>query len=119
MAMLPNESVLTETSNTPTYLRAAAAIPVPAANPITEANRPVVSLRTVAVRLPEAVFQPLELETRAYITTEVAAFYLNRKPQTLRVWACLENGPIRPIRINGRLAWPVQEIQRLLSGGAS
>jgi hypothetical protein len=30
---------------------------------------------------------------------------LNRAPQTLRKWACLENGPIRPIRINGRLAW--------------
>lgn len=52
------------------------------------------------------------------VTTEVAARALNRQPQTLRKWACLENGPIRPIRINGRLAWPVEELDRLLRGGA-
>lgn len=49
-------------------------------------------------------------------TTE-AANLLNRKPQTLRKWACLENGPIRPIRINGRLAWRVADIRALLKGG--
>jgi hypothetical protein len=30
----------------------------------------------------------------------------------------LENGPIRPVRINGRLAWPVAAIRALLEGGA-
>jgi hypothetical protein len=59
-------------------------------------------------------FPPLEQVTRTAITTNEAAFYLNRKPQTLRSWACLENGPIRPFRINGRLAWPVREIRLLL-----
>lgn len=63
-------------------------------------------------------FIPLELETRAAIPTEAAAYHLNRKSQTLRVWACLENGPIRPIRINGRLAWPVAAIRALLNGDA-
>ena len=43
-----------------------------------------------------------------------AAAAINRKPQTLRKWACLENGPIRPVRINGRLAWPVSELRRVL-----
>ncbi|MDP2268092.1 MAG: DNA-binding protein, partial [Deltaproteobacteria bacterium] len=43
---------------------------------------------------------------------------LNRKPQTLRGWACLENGPIRPLRINGRLAWSVLELKRLLGVAA-
>ena len=57
---------------------------------------------------------PLDQETRAVIDTATAAFHLNRKPQTLRIWACLENGPIRPIRINGRLAWSVNEIKVLL-----
>lgn len=52
--------------------------------------------------------------TRSAITTEEAAYYLNRKPQTLRVWAMREDGLIRPIRINGRLAWPVKEIKKLL-----
>lgn len=55
-------------------------------------------------------FVPLDLETRPAIPTDAAAYHLNRKPQTLRVWACDENGPIRPIRINGRLAWSVSSI---------
>lgn len=63
-------------------------------------------------------FPPLEQENRDIITTEAAAFYLNRAPQTLRAWACLENGPLRPIRVHGRLAWRVADIQKILSGGA-
>lgn len=51
------------------------------------------------------------------VTTSVAAKLLNRRPQTLRKWACLENGPIRPIRIYGRLAWRVDDLQNLLNGG--
>lgn len=62
-------------------------------------------------------FVPLAQETRTCVETECAAFHLNRRPQTLRAWACLENGPILPTRINGRLAWPVDEIARLLQGG--
>ena len=60
--------------------------------------------------------QPLSLEqeTRSAIPTNDAAFHLSRAEQTLRIWACRENGPIRPIRIHGRLAWPVAEIRRLL-----
>lgn len=56
---------------------------------------------------------------QAVIPTDVAAAALNRKPQTLRKWACLENGPIRPVRINGRLAWRVADIQALLNGSAA
>ena len=59
-------------------------------------------------------FLPLELVTRPTVETAAAAFYLNRKQQTLRAWACLENGPVRPVRIFGRLAWPVSEIKRVL-----
>ncbi len=57
---------------------------------------------------------PLAAESRTALSTAEAAFHLNRAQQTLRLWACLENGPIRPIRVNGRLAWPVAEIKRLL-----
>jgi len=53
------------------------------------------------------------------LTTALAAKALNRKPQTLRSWACFENGPVRPIRINGRLAWLVADIQALLSKEAA
>lgn len=51
------------------------------------------------------------------LPTSEAAAAINRAPQTLRKWACLENGPIRPIRINGRLAWPVSDLLSLLNGG--
>ncbi|WP_028601753.1 hypothetical protein [Ottowia thiooxydans] len=60
--------------------------------------------------------QPLEQETRSAISTAEAAFHLSRSQQTLRVWACRENGPIRPVRINGRLAWPVASIRAALEG---
>ena len=63
-------------------------------------------------------FTPLEQVTRPTVPTDAAAHYLNRRPQTLRAWACLENGALRPIRINGRLAWSVAEIKLLLTGGA-
>jgi hypothetical protein len=59
-------------------------------------------------------FPPLELVNRPTIETGAAAYYLSRRPQTLRGWACLENGPIRPLRINGRLAWKVSDLKSLL-----
>lgn len=59
-------------------------------------------------------FPPLELVNKPTVPTEQAAYYLNRRPQTMRGWACLENGPIRPLRINGRLAWSVDSIKRIL-----
>ncbi len=57
---------------------------------------------------------PLELETRSALPTLEAAFHLNRAEQTLRLWAMRQNGPLQPIRINGRLAWPVGELRRVL-----
>jgi hypothetical protein len=59
-------------------------------------------------------FTPLAYEHRPAVDTAAAAHYLSRRPQTLRGWACLETGPLRPIRINGRLAWNVADIRRLL-----
>lgn len=52
------------------------------------------------------------------LPTDQAAALINRRPQTLRKWACLECGPIRPIRINGRLAWKLNDLMKLLSGEA-
>lgn len=62
----------------------------------------------------KTIFVSLEELTRPTVTTREAGHYLNRSEQTLRIWACKENGAIRPIRINGRLAWPVAEIKRVL-----
>lgn len=67
---------------------------------------------------PDAIapqpFPPLEVVTRPAVETAAAAYYLNRRPQTLRTWACFENGPIRPMRINGRLAWRVADIKSVM-----
>jgi hypothetical protein len=62
-------------------------------------------------------FPPLETVTSPTVTTKAAGHYMNRKDQTMRSWACLENGPILPVRINGRLHWRVSDIKTLLEGG--
>ena len=77
----------------------------------------VQNVKTAQVKKQEKVYPPLDVETRTVIPTAAAAYYLNRASQTLRSWACFESGPIRPVRINGRLAWPVDAIRTLLSGG--
>lgn len=58
-------------------------------------------------------FPPLEQVTKPNLTTEEAAYYLNRQSQTLRIWACKENGPIKPRRMFGRLDWSTAETKRL------
>lgn len=76
-------------------------------------------MQTVTNQIPAtsaAHFPPLEQVTRPTVPTDAAAYYLNRQPQTLRAWACLENGALRPVRISGRLAWPVAAIRALLNG---
>lgn len=60
-------------------------------------------------------FPPLSLETRPAVPTEQAAYYLHRKPQTLRKWAVYDGtGPVRPMRCNGRLMWPLDQIRAIL-----
>ena len=59
-------------------------------------------------------FVSLDAETRAAVDTATAAYHLSRQPQTLRGWACKEDGPLRPVRVHGRLAWPVAELRRVL-----
>ena len=58
----------------------------------------------------EKKFPSLEDETRSHVDTECAAFHLMRKPQTMRKYACFDDGPLRPIKIKGRLGWPVADI---------
>jgi hypothetical protein len=58
--------------------------------------------------------QPLEQVTKPNLTTGECAEYLNRRPQTLRIWAM--NGRIHglyPKRIRGLLAWPTVEVKAL------
>lgn len=61
-------------------------------------------------------YPPLSEVTRPTLDTAGAAFYLNRQPQTLRVWSSLETFPVglRPLKVNGRLAWPVAGLRQVL-----
>ncbi len=61
-----------------------------------------------------ATFPKLADETRHSVDTACAAWHLGRRPQTMRCWACNEDGPLRPTRVHGRLAWPVSELRRVL-----
>jgi len=60
-------------------------------------------------------YPSLTSEIREHVDTACAAYHLGRKVQTLRAWACYENGPIRPVRIHGRLAWAVADLRGLAS----
>jgi len=61
-----------------------------------------------------ATYLPLEEVTRTHVDTASAAYYLNRRPQTLRGWHCHGDFPtdgLRPLSLNGRLAWSVSAIK--------
>ena len=82
-------------------------------------ENPSEAVASVQRSKPKAeMFAPLDREVREVVPTDCAAWHLNRKPQTLRCWACTEAGPIRPVRISGRLGWRTEDIKRLVSGGA-
>jgi len=61
-------------------------------------------------------FVPLDREARTHVSTAVLCQHLGRKPQTARGWACHETYPegLKPVRVMGRLAWPVAGIRTLL-----
>lgn len=59
-------------------------------------------------------FPDIRFESRTHVKTAIAAHWLGRQEQTLRGWASAESGPLRPIRVSGKLAWPVADIRRLL-----
>jgi hypothetical protein len=70
-------------------------------------------------KAPHAVpgeFVPLHLETRTHVDTETMCWHLGFAQQTARLWACKETYPegLRPIRVNGRLKWPVAGIRKTL-----
>lgn len=64
----------------------------------------------------QAKFTPLDRETRTHVDTATMCWHLGFAQQTARLWACKETYPegLRPIRVNGRLKWPVAGIRRTL-----
>lgn len=85
-----------------------------------EANEIARQLRQKRLRSNPAVGKRIHINTgsalKRLLTTAEAAEALNRKVQTLRIWACNGSGPIAPVRIMGRLAWRVDDIEKLLNG---
>ena len=81
--------------------------------PATQSAQAASTSTAGAMRRLQALYPPLTEVTRPNLKTEEAAHYLNRRPQTLRAWACLENGPIRPRRVGGLLAWPTDAVKAL------
>lgn len=78
-------------------------------------HSPACAVGVNVVTMPmQTTFPPLETVTRPTVDTAAAAYYLNRKPQTLRCWAAYQDGAIHPLRISGRLAWPVSALRRVL-----
>lgn len=69
---------------------------------------------------PPPDFVPLHIEGRTHVSTAVMCHHLGRQQQTARGWASAETHPegLRPIRVMGRLAWPVAGIRKLLGVSA-
>jgi hypothetical protein len=66
-------------------------------------------------------YTPLAEEQRTHVDTNTTAYHLNRQPQTLRAWHCHGQFPtdaLRPLVLNGRLAWSVAAIKAAMGGAA-
>ena len=75
----------------------------------------MISINTKKVR-SSRTYPRLEDVTAPTVSTEQAAYYLNRASQTLRIWAMGKvSPPIKPLRIGGRLAWPTEKLRTLFN----
>lgn len=107
-----------------------------AASALSDALKCVADLRARAKVLERAIPSPKAVAARvgtgcadaeqmvradklSHVDTHTAACLLRRSAQTLRKRACYEDGPLRPVRVNGRLAWAVADIDWLLTNGKS
>ena len=73
-------------------------------------------LAAVSPTVPLSKFTSLGLEARTHVDTATMCWHLGFAPQTARLWACKETYPagLKPIRVNGRLKWPVAGIRKTL-----
>lgn len=57
--------------------------------------------------------------TPKMLKTSEAAALLRVRADSMRRWACGRRpGPLKPVRVGGRLLWPAEEVRRLLTGAA-
>jgi hypothetical protein len=85
-----------------------------------EATEHSAETRRAAHQAQAQKFPPIDLEHRPIVKTDQAAHYLTRTPQTLRGWSHSGKFPegLRPVRVNGRLGWPMDGIRRAVLGVA-
>ena len=81
-------------------------------------TKPLQQNQNAILEAADPCFTPLAQESRPTVGTAAAAYYLHLAEQTLRIYACRENGPLRPRRVNGRLHWATADIRRLLGVAA-
>jgi hypothetical protein len=65
-------------------------------------------------RLLNRLHPPLEEVQQPLLDTKSAAYYLMAQAQTMRCWAARGVGPIRPVKIGGRLRWRTSEVKKLV-----
>ncbi|WP_306546493.1 hypothetical protein [Malikia spinosa] len=63
-------------------------------------------------------FPPLEEVTKPMLTTAEYCHYSNFAKQTAWLHACKENGPVRAVRIGGRLGWSTKAVKQMLGVAA-
>ena len=76
------------------------------------AQLPPAQLEQLTTRKSDG-FPDIRTESRTHVPTNIAAHWLGRRPQTLREWS-MTNRHIIVHRVNGKLAWPVADIRKLL-----
>ncbi|AMK75404.1 MULTISPECIES: helix-turn-helix transcriptional regulator [Methylomonas] len=55
---------------------------------------------------------------REVASNEEAAAYLGVKVSTLYNWSSTGNGPIKPVKIGGKLRWRIADLKALVAGSA-
>ena len=64
------------------------------------------------------LYPPLAQVTCPVLTTAEIAFYTKTQPQTWRAHSCKQTGPIKPLRVLGKLRWSTDAVRRLLGESA-
>ena len=65
-------------------------------------------------RLLNRQHPPLEEIQQPLLDTKAAAYYLMAQEQTMRSWAARGTGPLKPVRIGGRLRWRTSDVKKLV-----
>lgn len=90
-----------------------------ATQPGTEIRQEASNLKAKVSAKWDNKYPPLAQVQRTHVDTNTAAYYLIRQPQTLRGWHCHGHFPtdgLRPLVMNGRLAWSVAAIKAAMGG---